>query len=241
MALMNPKQKDTLTKAKVYFDEGKIELAFPLLNSLLSQEAVSDELYHLLASIHYERGQFKKAITFFKRALQINPDFTESAIGLSVILNDLGKYEEAQEVFKTAQRRLKKKGSSKQNLNTDIAQKHWELAELYAKNSQIVEALENIISYEKIMGESSSSVLKKARLLKESSKFSLASKILREWAGHQSVSADFLAELAELYYLDRKPLAALSTCEEALELDPHHDKLLKLNSNLKKTTFDLRT
>lgn len=240
MTPLNERQKKILDTAHKYFDEGDIEKAHPLLNALLSEEIANPLLHHLLGSIHYEKGAFRKALSHFKRALQINPDFTESAIGLSVILNDLGKYEEAQNVFLSAQQRLKTTAPQEKNLSHKIAEKHLELADLYEQNNQLLEALENIICYERTLGEKQDSILKKAQLLKKANKYTMATKIMREWASHQTVNAVFLAELAELYYLDQKPLAALSACEEALDLEPKDAKMLKFYARLKNTTFALK-
>ncbi len=49
----------------------------------------------MLASIAFDRGQLKRAIQLFKQSLEIDPEFTDSSVGLSIILNDLGRYDEA--------------------------------------------------------------------------------------------------------------------------------------------------
>ena len=51
-------------------------------------------------------------MAFFKKALEIDPHFTNASIGLSVILNDLGRYEEGREIFEKAYTLMKQKKSS---------------------------------------------------------------------------------------------------------------------------------
>lgn len=239
---LSEKQKEILNSAQRYFEEGQNDKVIPLLNSLISQKVQRPEVHHIFGSIYYERGQFKDSISSFKKALQLNPDFTDSAVGLSVVLNDLGKYEQAQHVFLTAQKRLNKteEKSVYSNLKTNIANKHLELADLYAEDNQPLKAVEQIIKHEEILQETTETVLKKIRLLKKVGKFGLASKILKEWVVYTQKNVDLLYEMAELYYLDRKPLAALSACEKALALDSTHHKTIELYNKLKTTTFDLR-
>ena len=97
----------------------------------------------MLGTIYYDQGKFNKAIRSFRRALDMDPAFTDASIGLSIILNDLGRYEEGRKVFEEAQLML-----SKQNAETDpyinekLSIKHDELAELYLQYQRPKEALE---------------------------------------------------------------------------------------------------
>ena len=86
----------------------------------------------MLATIYYDRGKFNKAIKTFKRALEIDPSYTDASVGLSIILNDLGRYEEGQEVFEVAQKVLEeKKKKNDPFIDKLIAQKHEELGDIY--------------------------------------------------------------------------------------------------------------
>lgn len=251
MSLSEPlteKQNATLESSKRYFDEGFYDKVTPLLNSLLSQKINVPDIYHMLGTMYYEQGQFKASINSFKKALEIDPDFTDSSIGLSVVLNDLGKYEQASQVFKTAQNRLKNQTAqtSACNLIQTIASKHLELADLYSKNKNSQQAFENLIKYEDLMGETEDTVLKKSSILRSLDDFQFATQILRAWINkcankeNAAPNIQVYIDLVELYYLDRQPLSALSTCEEALKIAPENAELLNLYKNLKTTTFDLR-
>lgn len=240
---LNPKQKTILETAKRYFEEGFYDKVTPLLNTLVAQKAPSPDVFHMLGTIYYEQGQFKASIGSFKKALNIDPDFTDSSIGLSVVLNDLGKYEKAREVFKDAQERLKIKSTNevKDSLSTSIANKHRELSELYAKANKPKLAFQNLVQFEELSEESLESVLEKARLQRTMSNFKFASEILKSWwQEDKKVNSKFCIELTELYYLDRQPLQALSTCEFGLKKDPKNSELKNLHKNLTQTKFDLR-
>ncbi len=242
---LTEKQTAALESSKRYFDEGFYDKVTPLLNGLLSQKVNVPDIYHMLGSMYYEQGQFKACINSFKKALEIDPDFTDSSIGLSVVLNDLGKYEQASQVFKSAQDRLKNQNaqSSACSLIQTIASKHLELADLYSKNNSPQQAFENLIKYEDLMGETEDTVLKKSSILRSLDDFQFASQVLRAWIGKnnsRNPNIQIYIDLVELYYLDRQPLSALSTCEEALKLAPANSELLNLYKNLTTTTFDLR-
>ena len=244
------KQSATLESAQRYFNDGLYERALPLLNSLVSQNLKSPDLHHMLGTIHYEKGQFKSSILSFKRALHIDPYFTDSSIGLSVVLNDLGKYQQAQEVFKDAQVKLKKLNSdqpvenlnSVKSVNSEIAQKHYELSQLYKSNQQPQLAFQNLVQYEELRGETMETVLEKAELQRRLSNFSFAAEIMKSWWNDdpQLSNQNFFLKLAELYYLDRKVVAALETCALGLKLGPKNSELLDLHKRLTNTEFNLR-
>lgn len=242
---LSEKQTAALDATKRYFDEGAYDKAMPLLNSLLSQKIEIPDVFHMLGAIYYENGKFKSSISSFKKALSVDPDFTDSSIGLSVVLNDLGKYEQAAEVFQTAQERLKSskvKVSKTNNLASQIALKHKELSELYAKDKNYSAALLNINEYEQRAGETESTLLQKVSFLRALGNFKMATQILKSWINEESETKNITVyiNLVEIYYMDRQPLAALSICEEGLKLEPENSELLNLYKNLTTTTFDLR-
>jgi tetratricopeptide (TPR) repeat protein len=62
------------------------------------------DVYNKLGLIYHGKGEFGKAVGAFKKALELNPSYTEVSLNLSVTLNDMGKYSEANEVFGKAAR-----------------------------------------------------------------------------------------------------------------------------------------
>jgi tetratricopeptide (TPR) repeat protein len=57
------------------------------------------DVYNKLGLIYHGKGEFTKAVGAFKKALELNPSYTEVSLNLSVTLNDMGRYNEAIEVF----------------------------------------------------------------------------------------------------------------------------------------------
>lgn len=133
-----------LDEAREAFIDGKYQQAEPLLMQPTLINSNNPEIYQMLATIYYNRGQFNKAIKTFKKALEIDPAYSDAAVGLSIILNDLGKYDEAKKVFEQAQAIVDKKKTFQQssNLEEKIALKHIETADLYLQIRRFDEALE---------------------------------------------------------------------------------------------------
>ena len=134
---------DMLVSAREYFRENKYSLAEPLLNQLILKNAKSPEVFQMLGTIYYDQGKFNKAIRGFKRALELEPTYTDASVGLSIILNDIGKYEEGRKVFEEARDLLNKQSANEDPyINEKFSIKHDELGEMYFHHTRYKEALE---------------------------------------------------------------------------------------------------
>lgn len=132
-----------LISAREYFRENKYALAEPLLNQLILKNAKSPEVFHMLGTVYYDQGKFNKAIRAFRRALELEPTFTDASVGLSIILNDIGKYDEGRKVFEEARELLNKQSANDDPyLNEKFSIKHDELGEMYFHHGRFKEALD---------------------------------------------------------------------------------------------------
>lgn len=137
---------EMLDEARREFINGNYKVAEPLLNQLILRNSRNPEIFQMLATISYDKGQFNKAIKTFKRALEIDPTYTDASVGLSIILNDLGRYDEGRQVFEEAKVLLdKRKGQADPWLEEKLAAKHEELADLYFQYHRFNEALEQLL------------------------------------------------------------------------------------------------
>ena len=140
--------QDIFSEAKSAFIEGNYKVAEPILNQMVLQGFRNPEVFQMLATIFYDKGQFNKAIKTFRRALEIDPTYTDASVGLSILLNDLGKYEEGKRVFNEAQSILERKKSrpgADPWVDEKLASKHEELADLYFQYGRYFESLEQLL------------------------------------------------------------------------------------------------
>ncbi len=60
------------------------------------------DIHNKLGLISHQKGDLNRAAGFFKKALYLNPHYTEAALNLTITLNDLGAYDEARTVMSKA-------------------------------------------------------------------------------------------------------------------------------------------
>ncbi|MCB0363122.1 MAG: tetratricopeptide repeat protein, partial [Bdellovibrionales bacterium] len=143
MTSLSSDHNSLLVMAKDYFKENKYSSAEPILNQLILQGTKSADIFQMLGTIYYDQGKFNKAIRAFRRALEIEPSLTDASIGLSIILNDLGRYDEGRKVFEEAQVMLERhKAQADPYVNEKLAIKHDELGELYCRYNRVKEGLD---------------------------------------------------------------------------------------------------
>jgi tetratricopeptide (TPR) repeat protein len=234
--------KDRLKRAELYFNQGDLEKAEPLLISLAKSTPYLAAPFYMLGTIYYEKGMFKRAIACYKKALELDPKLTDSAIGLSVVLNDLGRYEEGREVFLKAQSLIKKeKKLVGSKVKDRIAELHLELSRLYQDDQTPDKAMENIVSFENLTGgQTETSLKEKLNIFHITSSFKLACREIETFLEkNENASPEVYMWLAENQYLNHQPLASSLTCEKIIKNFPNYTKAKTFYEKLRKTTFDL--
>ena len=94
-------------------------------------------------------------------------------------MNDIGRYEQAQEVFEKANKKVKQesKGVEDPHINTRFAAKHFELAEMYFSYNRYEEAL---FEYNKAISLNPSDLEVRIKIAKVYSKKGYLAKALEE-------------------------------------------------------------
>lgn len=144
--MRNVDAKEILEIAKKHFQAGNYTSAETLLGQVLISNHKSPDAYYMLGTINYDKGKFNKSVEFYKKALEVDPGFTDASVGLSILLNDLGRYDEGREVFQKAREHLEKKSTDLDPyIEEKFAQKHEELGLLYAQSNRHKEAIEQFM------------------------------------------------------------------------------------------------
>jgi len=213
---MNSLHDDMLSEARGYFINGNYKMAEPILNQMLLQNTRNPEVYQMLATIFYDKGQFSKAIKTFRRALEIDPTYTDASVGLSIILNDLGKYDEGKQVFADAQLQLEK-----------LASKHEELADLYYQYKRYNEALEQLLKAQKLSSRKAEITLRVAEVFVQLGQTDRAIKDLKSVIREYPHLIPARLKLGAIYYNSNNIAEATEQWENILIRDPQHPEALR--------------
>lgn len=220
--------KELLETAREHFREGNYKVAENLLQQLLVANVKNPEVFHMMATIYYDHGKFNKAIKTFRRALEIDPGFTDASVGLSIILNDLGRYDEGKKVFMDAQAALAKKTNEPDAYSQEkLATKHDELGELYFQYKRFDEALEQ---YQRALQLSSRKAELKMKMIEcfiRKGDEPKATKELRSLVQEFPQFIPARLKLGLMFFNAKKTMEAVEQWESILMRDPDHPVALR--------------
>ena len=216
---------DLLKKAKEAFQKNDLKTAGLLLNEVIEQNPNSTEGFFYLANVFHLRGELGKAIKAFSRVLELEPNHTDAAISLSVIYNDIGKYEEAKAIFEKANNQVKNSqghGLSDPHLNKKFSLKHYEIAEMYASYSRHDEAL---FEYNKASALDPENLEIRIKISKNYSKKGFLSKAFEELKRLKNEQPGYMPAriaLGLLYYGNGNIIEAQAEWQNVLSREPNH-------------------
>jgi tetratricopeptide (TPR) repeat protein len=114
-----------------------------LIREKLEKEPDSADAFYLLGVLYYFQGQVGQTVENLRHALSLDPRHTDAAICLSVLFNDIGKYDDAKKIFEQAnQSVVHKRVGDDLGIDRKFAVKHLELADLYFRYRRYDEAIE---------------------------------------------------------------------------------------------------
>lgn len=222
--------EDLLQEARIYYQKRNFKMLEPLLQQLLMSvpsdvkgELRWTEVYQMQANLYLNKGQFTKAIRSFKQALQIDPRCIDASIGLSVLLNDLGKYEEARKVYEDAEKlRAEQQEVMDPQAQEKLAVKHEELADLYLQTRKFNEALEQLKLALNLSNRKAEITLRIADLYSRAGHESQAIKELKQLILEHPHFVAAKIKLGLLLYGQNKISEAVAQWESVLLRDPQN-------------------
>lgn len=219
---------EMMQEAREHFISGNYKVAEPLLQQLILKNTRNPEVFQMIATIAYDKGQFNKAIKTFKRALEIDPTYTDASVGLSIILNDLGRYDEGKKVFQDAQVLLdRRKGHQDPYVDEKLASKHEELADLYFQYKRFAESLEQLFKAQKLSTRKPEITLRIAECYVQMEEPDRATKDLRALIREYPQFNAARLKLGIIYYNSNNVAEATEQWENILVRDPQHPEALK--------------
>ena len=221
-------QKELLDRARQFFINGDYRSSEVLLHQLLTVNNRIPEIFQILGTIYYDQNLFSKAIKHFQRAIDIDPSYTDASVGLSLILNDLGRYEEGKQVFNSAQKALEdaKKVSADPFIEDKLSRQHLQLGDIYFHHQRYNEALEQ---FHKAFGLNQKPEIK-LKVIDCYSKKGEIDKAIRElkiFVKEYPQNTKAQVWLGLLLYNTRRVADAVDQWEKVLFKDPKNDEAKK--------------
>lgn len=128
---MDDRLKQLLILGREHYERREFDHAEHLLRQILERTDRFADVYNMLAVILHDRGDFVGAEEHFKRAVELNPNYTEALLNLAVTYNDLGKYEAARLVYARVRVGEGQPGALDPFARGKIANMHADLAQAY--------------------------------------------------------------------------------------------------------------
>lgn len=244
---MNSAQEDKhlLQVASTNLDKGNYPAAENILHQLVLSSQTNPEAFYLLANLYYRQGKIKRSIKTFRRALDINADYTEARVGLAMVLNDTGRYDEAKKVFNGHHSFTNLKKTSAKKTNTPFAEnplgsegdfesklskKYSELGEIYFKYRRYNEAQEQFQKASEFATQGDRGLLQMrvADCLVEKGALDFALSVLKKIVQENQQLLEARITLGKILYKVNRTMEAVEHWEKVLLKDPHHSEALHL-------------
>jgi Tfp pilus assembly protein PilF len=179
------------------------------------------DIHNMMGVIHHDRGRLDAARESFKRALEINPSYTEAALNLAVTYNDLGQYELAQQVYRGAiHRDARGHHEIDPFAKGKIANLHAEVAHAYLEVDMPTEAVHEYRNAIKLCPHFADIRVKLAEVYRQMNDFNAARQELDEAIRERPDYGPAHVALGVLMLISDKRDEAVSAWREALKRDP---------------------
>ena len=132
MQPLEDKTKELVALGREHYDKREYEKAERFLVKALPEADGYADVHNMLGVIEHDKGRIDAAREHFERAQALNGAYTEALLNLAVTYNDLGRYEDAQQVYRQALRKGARRAPSIDPFaRGKIANMHGALAQAY--------------------------------------------------------------------------------------------------------------
>ena len=194
-----------------------------LIQQKVRLEPDNPDAYYLQGVLYYLQGKLGQTVENLRRSLALDPRHTDAAICLSVLFNDIGKYDDAKKVFEQAnQSVVHKRVGDDLNVDRKFAVKHLELADLYFRYRRYDESIEE---YSKAALLDTTTLEIRIRRAKAFAKKGFLTRAMQELQQLKNENPDFIAariQLGLLHYSQGNILDAELEWESVMEIEPAH-------------------
>jgi tetratricopeptide (TPR) repeat protein len=222
-----------ITIGKRAFEEKDFFRAERVLREAIGSGASYADLHYILGLIYHQWGKLHQAVEYFEKATGLNPVYTEALLSLSITLNDMGRYEEAKDVYQRASESVARSGDSTRGglFRGRIANLHAELGELYLALGQTEDAIQEYRKALQAAPEYPDLRVRMAVALREAGRMAEALEETEKTLAGRPDNVPARIQQGILLYLSEKKGAARRAWEDALFRDPTN-KLVQLYLNM---------
>jgi tetratricopeptide (TPR) repeat protein len=200
--------------------------AVHLLESVVDSGRAFADVHHLLGVSLSLLGQSDRALGELGRALELNPQYVEALIHRGLVLNELGRTDEAQDAFGRAAEHLAKPTAGLPTpVAAQLANRHAELAESYAAAGALSRAIEQYESALELGPEFHDLRYRMGRLLLEAGRALEAREALEEVVRARPSFVDAVAALGLAHYLSGDAAGARAVWEACLARQPENARV----------------
>lgn len=137
---MNSDTQHLFERAEQFYRKGVYHACQPLFEQIAREHPDGyPDVQNRLGVIYHLDGKFEEAVRCYEKAVVANPRYTEAAVNLSLAFTDLGRYEEAEDVFHQAADHLE--GGDEAAALDVIANRHMSLGDDYVRINRLKDAL----------------------------------------------------------------------------------------------------
>lgn len=236
--MISPSYEACLANAKEKIKQKNFVEAEKELFLSLKINPQSHEALFLLGNLYHDEGKFDRAIAAYKKALLLKPNYTDAALSLSILYNDLGHYEEGRLIFNRSKKQVSFEAEVHDSyLNEKLCHKHLELGELYELYHRFTEAQHEYQKALALTPNDPQITLKLAKLFEKQDKGPLAVKLLQGLLNKEPKFTPALIRLGLIYYMQEQMIEAVGEWEKALDIEPNHPEALMYIEMAEKATM----
>lgn len=221
---MNTNVADLVNEGKDLFEKKDYQHAESVLKQVLSQTKRYADVQNMMGVIQHADGRFSSAIQHFKKAIEINPRYTEAIMNLAVLYNDLGQYKDAKKLYDQLKKHPKVKGQTIEPvLRGKLSNMHMEVGDIYRATGAHKLAIEE---YDKALKLNPSYVDIRTKLgqsLREDGQVTKAVKELKSALKTKAGYTPARVQLGLAYYAQGKMGDAKKEWKTALNKDPDNE------------------
>ncbi|MCC7440156.1 MAG: tetratricopeptide repeat protein [Bdellovibrionales bacterium] len=198
-----------------------------LIRQRMTAQPADADAHYFLGVSSYFQGQIGRAIESLRKALNFDPQHTDAAVCLSVLLNDIGKYDDAKGVFDQANQSISaKRAVGTPEIERKFAVKHLELADLYLRYRRYDEAIEEYGKAASLDPADPEIRIRRAKALAKKGFVTRAIQELQQLRAESSSYPPARIQLGLLHYSQGNVLDAELEWEAVLEAEPTHREAL---------------